>query len=383
MIKRVLMDVIKKKFFKGKALIIVGPRQSGKTTLLMEIRKSINRSCVYLNCDEPDVRNILTDATSTQLRELMQNEDFVLIDEAQRVKNIGITLKLIIDQIPEKQLIVTGSSSIDLSTTLAEPLTGRKFEYTLLPLSTGELVANNGRLNESRLLEQRLIFGMYPDVVSNMDDKNEILKMLAESYLYKDILSYGDVRRPHLLSTLLEALALQVGWEVSHNELSQLLGVDSSTISRYIDLLEKCFVVFRLRSFSRNIRNELKKSQKVFFYDNGVRNVIINNLNPLRLRADTGALWENFLMSERIKFNIASQNYCSSYFWRTRNRQEIDLIEVKDGEIFAYEFKWREKRSFKFTPSFIRAYPNSKRTIITKENYLDFIVKNGEISEDN
>ena len=373
MIERILKKVVQNNFLKGKGIIITGPRQSGKTTLLQMIRNELNYKSIFLNCDEPDTREVLTNVTSTQLKELIGNAEFVFIDEAQRVKNIGITLKLIIDQIPDKQLIVTGSSSLELANVINEPLTGRKFEYLLLPLSKQELVNFNGKIEEKRLLEERLIFGMYPDVILKKEDRVEILKTLTDSYLYKDIFSFQDVRKPELINLLLEALALQIGSEVSYYELSRLLGVDFSTIIRYISLLEKCFVIFRLRSFSRNLRNELKKSRKIYFYDNGVRNALINNLNPLKLRSDTGALWENFLMSERIKYNNFNKIYAKMYFWRTKHKQEIDLLEEKEGKLFAYEFKWNPNKKFKFTPSFINAYPDSERSIITKENYLDFI----------
>ncbi len=373
MIERLIKQKVIENTFKGKAIIITGPRQSGKTTLLKMIREKMKKKSIFLDCDEPDTIEILTKPTSTKLKEFIGSNEIIFIDEAQRVKNIGITLKLIIDHIPEKQLIVSGSSSLELANIINEPLTGRKYEYLLLPLSIRELHNFRGRIEEQRLLENRLIFGMYPDVVQNDIDRTEILKTLASSYLYKDIFSFQDVRRPEIIEQLLEALALQIGSEVSYHELANSLGIDFSTVTRYIGLLEKCFVVFRLRSFSRNLRNELKKSRKIHFYDNGIRNALINNLNPLKLRSDTGALWENFLMSERIKFNNFNRIYANMYFWRTRQKQEIDLIEEKDGKLFAFEFKWNPHKKFNFSTTFTNAYPGIIKKIITSDNYLEFI----------
>ena len=281
MIERKLKDRILSHFYKGKALIIYGPRQTGKTTLLRMLEMETRGKVLYLNCDEPDVRNLLEGANSSSLKQLIGRHEIVLIDEGQRVREIGLTLKLIIDQISEIQLVVTGSSSLELSGTVNEPLTGRKFEYLLLPFAVQELVEANGRLEEQRLLEDHLIYGMYPDVVASGEFRTEKLLNLAGSYLYKDIFNFRDVRKPEVVEKLLQALALQMGSEVSYSELSNLLGIDYHTVTSYIDLLEKSFVIFRLRAFSRNLRSELKKSRKIYFYDNGIRNTIIKNFNPL------------------------------------------------------------------------------------------------------
>ena len=373
---RELDHVIIDRLFKKKAIVIVGPRQVGKTTLLHLISEKVDKKLIFLNCDEPDVRKKLELPTSSELKALIGNAELILIDEAQRVKDIGITLKLLIDNLPDKQVIVTGSSALELSNSINEPLTGRKYEYKMFPFSFAELIDANGLLNENRLLEHRMIYGMYPDVVNNQGEEREILTNIVSSYLYKDIFDFQDIRRPELIEKLLQALALQVGSEVSINELSQLVGIDNSTILRYIDLLEKSYIIFHLRSFSRNVRNELKKSRKIYFYDNGVRNALISNLNPLGLRTDVGALWENFLISERMKRNVYSMNYANCYFWRTTQQQEVDFIEDKDGTLNCYEFKWNSKKKAKLTSTFSTNYPESTFKLINQDNYLDFIGKN-------
>lgn len=372
---RELEQVITSHLFKKKAIVIVGPRQVGKTTLLHLVSERLDKKLLFLNCDEPDVRQHLALPTSTELKALVGNAELILIDEAQRVKDIGITLKLLIDNLPDKQVIVTGSSALDLSNSINEPLTGRKFEYKMFPFSTAELIDANGLLTEKRLLEHRMVYGMYPDVVNNQGEEREVLLNIVSSYLYKDIFDFQDIRKPEVIEKLLQALALQIGSEVSINELSQLVGIDNSTVLRYIDLLEKSYIIFHLRSFSRNVRNELKKSLKIYFYDNGVRNALISNLNPLGLRTDVGALWENFLISERMKRNNYDVNYANCYFWRTTQQQEIDYIEDKDGILNCYEFKWNSTKKAKLTTTFSTNYPDSTFKIINKDNYLDFIGK--------
>lgn len=375
MIQRELRSIIESKLFQKKAIIIVGPRQVGKTTLLKQIIGSSSKKTLYLNCDEPDVRERLESVTSTQLKALIGDAEMISIDEAQRVNNIGLTLKLIIDNIPDKQLLVTGSSALELSNTINEPLTGRKFEYNLFPFSFQELSESADLLTEQRLLEKRLIYGYYPDVVNNPGNEREILTNILSSYLYKDIFEFQDIRKPEVIEKLLQALALQIGSEVSINELSQFLGIDSSTVQRYIYLLEKSFVIYHLHSFSRNIRNELKKSVKIYFYDNGIRNALIANYNPLDLRTDTGNLWENHLITERIKRNSYDLSYANTYFWRTTQQQEIDYIEDKDGTLHCFEFKWNPNKSASLTKTFSKAYPNSTFELINRENYIDFIAK--------
>jgi len=373
MIERKLKEILLSHFNQGKALIIYGPRQTGKTTLLKMLGEVIAEKVLYLNCDEPDVRGMLEGANSSSLKKIIGNSKVVAIDEGQRVRDIGLSLKLITDQVHDVQLIVTGSSSLELSGSLNEPLTGRKFEYMLLPFSVGELAADHGVLEENRLLEDRLIYGMYPDIVTGEEFRIEKLLNLAGSYLYKDIFTFRDVRKPEVIEKLLQALALQMGSEVSYKELSGLLGIDYHTVTSYIDLLEKSFVVFRLPAFSRNLRSELKKSRKIYFYDNGIRNAIIKNFNPLNLRQDKGALWENYLVSERKKYLVNNNIYADLYFWRTRNQQEIDLIEISGSDIYAYEFKWQPDKKYKLPNAFSEAYSASFQ-LISKDNYLDFLL---------
>jgi len=376
MVKRKIYDTLKKRFFKNKALIIVGPRQTGKTTLLKELTAEFGASgALFLNCDEPNTLQKLENATSTELKNIIGDKKIVLIDEAQRVENIGITLKLIFDNISGIQLVVSGSSAFDLRNRVNESLTGRKTEFTLYPLSTAELIENASLLEETRQLEQRMIFGMYPDVVNNPADAAEILFELCGSYLFKDILAYGDIRNPNALSKLLAALALQIGNEVSCNELGGIVGIKSETVEKYMELLEKTFVIFRLRSFSRNMRNELKKSQKVYFYDNGIRNALIQNFNSLNLRTDTGALWENFMLSDRRKHVDYERIFCNRYFWRTHTQQEIDYIEERGGILHAFEFKWNSKKQAKVPVSFASNYPEHKFKRVTPDNYIDFLTR--------
>ena len=375
MFKRLIIEPLKDDFFKKKVIILVGPRQVGKTTLLCQIINEFeHNSTLFLNCDEPETLKMLENVSSTELKNLIGNKKLILIDEAQRVKNIGITLKLIIDNIPDIQLVATGSSAFDLRNNLNEPLTGRKFEYRLYPFSTQELIENTSLLEEKRLLERRMIYGMYPDIVNNPSEAQRILIELNNSYLYKDIFMYKEIRQPDALSKLLVALSLQLGNEVSYNELGKTVGLKSETIERYLDLLEKVFVIFRLPSFSRNMRQELKKSQKVYFYDNGIRNALIQNFKSLELRTDTGALWENFMISERKKYTEYNQIYSNKYFWRTHTHQEIDYIEERDGILHTYEFKWNERREAKLPNSFAANYSNHEFKVINRKNYLEFIL---------
>ena len=374
--KREIYGMIKERFFKKKAIILVGPRQTGKTTLLKKILDEFTQfGTLFLNCDEPDTLKKLENATSTELKNVIGDKKIVVIDEAQRIENIGITLKLIFDNIPDVQLLVSGSSAFDLRNRINEPLTGRKFEFTLYPFSTVELIENSSVLEEERLLKQRMVFGMYPDIVNNPSNAQEILFELCNSYLFKDILAYKDVRNPSALSKLLTALALQLGNEVSSHELGNIVGMKSETVENYMELLEKVFVIFRLRSFSRNIRNELKKSQKVYFYDNGIRNALIQNFNSLDLRTDIGALWENFMVSERKKHIDYERILCNSYFWRTHAQQEIDYIEERGGILHAFEFKYNSKKQAKIPASFASNYPEHKFECINHQNYIDFLSK--------
>lgn len=374
MITRSIQEKIEQKLFRGKAIVVVGARQVGKTTLFNEILRSRTEKTLRLNLDEADARELLTNPSMAELRQLVADNQILMVDEAQRATDIGLTLKRIQDNFPQVQLMVTGSSSLDLRASINEPMTGRKWEYQLFPLSTAEILNANGILAVRQTLESRLIYGSYPDVLNYQAEARETLTNLTNSYLYKDLLELEGIRKPALLEKLLVALALQLGSEVSYNELAQTIGSDSKTVEKYIDLLEKCFIIFRLQAFSRNLRNELKKSRKIYFYDNGVRNAILQNFTPLALRNDTGALWENFFISERLKANHYAGRYAKSYFWRTKSQQEIDYVEESDGMFRAFELKWNPKKANAAIPSaFMQAYPVAEAVVITPENYLDYL----------
>ena len=374
MINRVIEKAIIDTFDKRKIIILSGARQVGKTTIARKIADKSNMKTLWLNGDEPDVRKMLTDVTSVQLKALVGNHKLVVIDEAQRVTNIGITLKLMIDNLKDVQIFATGSSSFDLANLINEPLTGRKYDYFLFPLSFNELVNHTSLLDEKRNLENRLIYGAYPDVINNPGEEREILNTLSDSYLYKDLFAFEQLKKPAILEKLLQALALQMGNQVSYNELGQLIGADNQTIERYIGLLEKSYVIFRIGTLSRNLRNELKKTRKIYFYDNGIRNAIINDFSKLDLRVDVGALWENYLISERMKINHYSKRWVNTFFWRTRAQQEIDYIEERDGRLFAYEFKWNPKKKVRIPSTFTKAYPQAETEILSKDNYTDFLL---------
>ena len=371
MINRDIVELITKKLDDHKVIILIGPRQVGKTTLLKN--HFVNQQTLLLNGDDADIRLKLANPTSTYLKQLMGNNSRLIIDEAQRIENIGLTLKILHDELPSVKVIATGSSSFELANQLNEPLTGRKWQFKLWPISLEEMIAHQSLLEESRLLEHRLIYGWYPDVINNPGDEIDILKQLSDSYLYKDLLTWEDIKKPQKLETLVQALAFQTGQQVSYHELGQMVGLNNETVQRYIGLLEKAFIIFRLPSFSRNLRNELKKSRKIYFYDVGIRNAVIKNWNPPALRQDIGSLWENFLIVERLKHKSCSSFYTNDYFWRNQAQQEIDFIEDYAGIIHAYEFKWNAKSRGKFSKSFTRAYPQHKLMVVNKDNYLEFI----------
>lgn len=375
MINRAIETKVKARLFKGKAILIFGPRQVGKTTLVKKIAAEVGLPVSWLSGDEPDVRLALGNTTSTQFKNLIGQAKIVVIDEAQRIENIGLTLKLAVDNFPEVQIIATGSSAFELANKLNEPLTGRKYEFYLYPLSFGELVQHQGLLIEKRLLESRLVYGTYPEIINQVGNEKEVLTLLTDSYLYKDLFLYEGIKKSSLLSKILTALALQLGSEVSYNEIGQLVGADKNTVEKYIDLLEQAFVIFRLNAFSRNVRNELKKSRKIYFYDNGVRNAIINNFKSIGLRTDAGALWENYLIVERLKMLKYAQMYGSRFFWRTTQQQEIDYLEERDGSIEAFEFKWNPQTKVKFPKTFTDAYPESSLKLVHPQNYEEFLIE--------
>ncbi len=370
MIPRAIASSLSAHFFKGKAILLFGPRQSGKTTLVNSILKDRGEKILQLNGDEPDVRDTLASVTSTQLKTIVGGARIVFIDEAQRIQNISLTLKLFVDQLPEIQVIASGSSSFLLAGDISEPLTGRKYEFMLFPLSFRELMDHHGLTEEKRLLEHRLIFGSYPEIVVKQSEEKELLKLLAGSYLYRDLLTLDQMKKPALLDKIIRALALQVGNEVSYNEVGQLVGADNQTVEKYVSLLEQAYVLFRVPALSRNVRNEIKKGKKIYFYDNGVRNAVIANFSSLSSRSDAGALWENYLMSERVKLLQNSGVDARRYFWRTTQQQEIDYVEEHDGRLSAFEFKWNDRSRVRFPSTFTDSY-KVERTIAVKPNNIE------------
>ena len=369
MITRSLLDRIKDRLNKGKAIVLVGPRQVGKTTLINALLKDI--SYLFLDGDDSVVMDTLSGANTETLKSIIREYKYVFIDEVQRIPNIGLKLKIIVDQIKDVQVIVSGSSVLDIHNLTQEPLTGRKFEFQMFPVSWTEFENNVGYMKAQQQLEIRLLYGMYPDVINNFVNEYEILKNLVSSYLYKDILALTGIRKSEVLEKILQALALQIGSEVSYNEIAQLVGVDKNTVSNYIDLLEKSFVIFRLNSFSRNVRNEIKANRKIYFYDNGVRNMLIGNFNFLAFRQDKGALWENFLISERMKVLSYQNSMAKPYFWRTTQQQEVDYVETVADEVNAYEFKWKAKK-VKLSKTFSDNYKGSF-TVVTTDNFREFL----------
>lgn len=360
--------------FERKVVVVLGPRQVGKSTLLHQFLDH-REGVLWLNGDDQDVRKIFQEASAAKISTILGKSKVLALDEAQRIPEIGLKLKIITDQLADVRVIATGSSSLDLAKGLNESLTGRKREFLLLPLSYGELVAEHGVLNENRLLHRRMIYGYYPEVVTTPGEEREILAELANSYLYKDILSMNLIAKPDALTKLTQALAYQVGSQVSYNELAQLCGLDSKTVEKYIDILEKCFVIFRVKTYSRNLRNELKSSRKIYFWDCGIRNAIIHNFTSVEMRqpAEIGALWENWVIAERLKYINIRRDGRNVWFWRTKSQAEIDYLEEFDGKLFAYEFKWNPKTSAKIPEAFANSYPDTPFEVITPDNYAHFL----------
>ena len=352
----------------------MGARQVGKTTLLNKMFQAQQKDIFWLNGDSNDTVALFENINASRIKALIGNAKTLVIDEAQRISDIGIKLKQIIDQIPDLQVVATGSSSFDLANKINEPLTGRKWEYTLYPLSYKELADHNGLLEEIRMLPHRLIYGCYPDVVNNVGDEQKTLTEIANSYLYKDVMDYEGIHKADKLVTLLQALAYQLGSEVSLTELSQLTGLDVKTVDKYITILEQAYIVFRLRSYSRNHLNELKHSRKIYFYDNGIRNAVIRNFAPAEMRADVGALFENYFIAEKMKLKEYTNDYSLSWFWRTKTQQEIDYIEEKDGMIKAFEIKWNPNKKAKMPLSFKNAYPQAEFHVVNRDNLFEFLL---------
>ncbi|MDR0403863.1 MAG: ATP-binding protein [Treponema sp.] len=386
MIQRTLKSVITGQFGKGKVILLMGARQVGKTTLLKSLFPGFRRfsaeqnpnvpveDVLWLNGDELDVQRLFEETSSTRLRFIFGSKRFVVIDEAQRIKDIGLKLKLIADEIPDIQLVATGSSSFDLANEANEPLTGRKREYVMYPLSFAEMTRRHGLLDEKRLIPHRLVYGYYPEVVNKPGEEREILKSLSDSYLYKDILMWERIKKPDKLVKLLQALAFQIGSQVSYSELGQLCALDAKTTEKYIVLLEQCYVIFRLASFSRNLRNELKYSRKIYFFDNGIRNALIADFSLAETRRDIGALWENFLVAERKKKIAYNREVTNTWFWRTSSQKEIDYIEESGGTLRAFEFKWNPSAKYKFPRQFMEQYPDTRFEVIGPDNIDEFLL---------
>lgn len=377
MIKRQLEDTIPRYFFndqRRKAILVFGARQVGKTTLLEGIVQKAGLSHLHLNGDEPDVREQLEKITSSQLKTLFGSHKLIIIDEAQNITNIGLTLKLITDKIRDVQIIATGSSAFELANKFNEPLTGRKFEFHLFPLSFKEMVDHHGLLEEKRMLGHRLVYGYYPEIVTNPGMEGKLLKLLAGSYLYKDLLMLEQINKPVLLEKILAALALQLGSEVSYSEIANMVRADANTVEKYIDMLENTYIVFRLPALSKNVRNEIIKGKKIYFWDNGIRNAIVGNFQPIHSRTDAGALWENYIISERLKNNRYNESDAKSYFWRTTQQQEIDYIEEVNGAYHLFEFKWKEKKGVRFSKTFLRSYEVASQKLVHPGNMEEFVL---------
>jgi len=372
MIDRILEERIKSKLGTGKIILLFGARQLGKTTLLKQLFPS-TPDTLWLNGDEPDIQALLEGATSSRLRQLFAGKSLIILDEAQRISEIGLKLKLAADNISDVQIVATGSSAFELANKTNEPLTGRKWEYRLFPLSFKEMVNHHGLIEERRMLHTRLLYGYYPEVVTNPGQEKELLKTLTDSFLYKDILLWENILKPDKLIRLMQALAFQVGNTVSFNELGRLVGLDNKTVERYVNLLEQVFVIYRLGSFSRNLRNELKSSRKIYFYDNGIRNALIAAFQPIEMRQDIGALWENWVVGERVKHLQYQGAWANSYFWRTAQQQEIDYIEESDGELHAYEFKWSPTKKAAFSKTFMGKYKPATKEVINRQNFEPFL----------
>ena len=372
-ISRSIAEDVSRKFFKGKVIVVYGPRQSGKTTLIKELLREMAVSPVFLNGDDDLDVHYFDTVTASRWTQLMGEKKVVFIDEGQKIQNLGRAVKLLVDSRDDVQVVITGSSSFTLANSVEEPLTGRKFEYRLFPLSYAELAKHFGFLEESKKLELRLVYGSYPEVVTNEDGVKETLKMLADSYLYRDLMQYEGIRKPAVLEKLLRAVALQVGSEVSYNELAGLIGVSRTLVESYLKILEQAFIIFPLTSYSNNLRNEIKKGVKYYFWDNGIRNAVLNDFTLVPQRNDTGALWENYAISERMKRNAYGRADGLPYFWRTTDQMEVDYLEVCGSKIKAFEFKWNPKKKSRVTKAFTNRYPDAEIETITPENFGEWV----------
>ena len=357
--------------FKGKAIILLGARQVGKSTLLRNLFKDQLKNMLWLDAENGDVISLFNNATSTRLKQLSNNYRIVIIDEAQKILTIGNVLKLFTDHIPEVQVIATGSSSFELKNKTNEPLTGRKWEHYLFPFSFKEMVDHTNLLEEKRSLHHRLVYGSYPEIVTATDNIERRLKLLTDSYLYKDVLMWSGIKKPEKIIDLLKALAYQVGHEVNYNELSNKLDLKNETVENYINILEQTFVIFKLPSYSTNQRKELRKGKKIYFFDCGLRNALINDFRPAETRQDIGQLFENYVVSELWKKNSYENNFGKFYFWRTADQQEIDVIIEKNNTLHTYEIKWNSEKRVRLSKTFSNVYPNNTFAVINPNNIED------------
>ena len=376
MIKRFYSKKIAKLLKPNKVLVVYGPRRVGKTTLINEFLETQNRTLrTYKSTGENlELKNVLESQDFSRIIPFFQNYDLIFIDEAQKIENIGLGLKIIVDQIPNKKIIATGSSSFSLSNKVGEPLVGRQNIIKLYPLAVLELAAEFGNAYILENLENLMVYGSYPEVItsSSFEEKRSYLLQIRDSYLFKDILELESIKSSRKIFDLLRLIAFQIGQEVSLQELGNNLDMSKNTVEKYLYLLEKAFVIINLRGFSRNLRKEITKTSRYYFYDNGIRNALIGNFNSLKERDDIGQLWENFLLIERLKKQEYHKIYSNNYFWRTWNQKEIDFVEEREGKLFGYEFKYK-KDKFKKPELFLKTYPDSEVTLINNENFLDFL----------
>jgi len=376
-IPRYLLNQLKNALIPGKVLVLYGPRQVGKTTLAKELLASVSLRSRFVNADELIYREALASQSRQRLGEILGDAELLIIDEAQRVPEIGLNLKIMIDSFPQAVILATGSASFELANKISEPLTGRKLTFNLHPVSYGEIQQTLGVIETRAQLDRWLIWGGYPTIVATDDLvlRERLLGELVGSYLYRDILDLNGIRRAEKIVDLLRLLAFQIGQEVSIAELAASLALNRQTVERYLDLLEKVFVIYKVSGFSRNLRKEVTKNPKYYFYDNGVRNSLIQNFNSLTLRNDGGQLWENYLLIERRKANQAGTRAVNTYFWRTYDQKEIDYIEEYGGKLYGYEFKWQNREIRRATRSeFLNTYPGSELMTIHRENFEDFLV---------
>jgi len=373
-IKREILDPVLKKIKPNKVLIISGARRTGKTFLLKEIIKNIKEPYLLLNGEDFNTGMLLSKRSVENYRQLMGSKKLLFIDEAQKIPEIGSILKLMVDELPGIRIIATGSSAFDLGNLTGEPLTGRKYTFNLFPLSEREFNHTENPVDRPDLLKQRLVFGCYPELINFWDvsEKKDYLNELVSSYLLRDILAYENIRHSGKIFNLLRLLAFQIGNEVSYNEIGTNLSMSKNTVEKYLDLLSKVFILFKVEGFSRNLRKEVTKSPKWYFYDNGIRNAIVASFNAIDIRNDTGQLWENYMISERIKYQHYKQYRANNYFWRTYDQQEIDWIEEREGEINGFEFKWSETQ-VKVPAAWRNTYPNAGFTVINRENYSEWL----------